>query len=195
MAERADRRVERTRRSCMHALVSLIAEKGYERITVQEIIDRADVGRSTFYAHYADKEALLLEGFASFRSFLVGHQRKALAKSVGGLHIRGFGFVLPLLEHVRDVLPFCRAIMKSVGHEHLEKTLTELVRDELKALAPRDRGPMPRDVVVRYAVSALTAVLRWWVDGGAKVPPAEAERIFRELALPGIASAVGLRAR
>ena len=195
MARRADRRVERTRRSCMHALVSLIAEKGYERVTVQEIIDRADVGRSTFYAHYDDKESLLMEGFGSFRSFLVGHQRKSLAASVGGLHIRGFGFVLPLLEHVREMLPFCRALMNSVGQSHLDQVLTELVREDLKALAPRERGPIPRDVVVRYAVSALTAVIRWWVDDGAKVPPAEVERIFRELALPGLAGGVGLRPR
>jgi AcrR family transcriptional regulator len=50
-----DRRILRTRRSLLDALVGLILEKGYEAVTVQDVIDRADVGRSTFYAHFHDK--------------------------------------------------------------------------------------------------------------------------------------------
>jgi AcrR family transcriptional regulator len=60
--EQVDRRVQRTRALLRDALMSLIAEKGYRAITVQNIIDRANLGRSTFYAHYQDKEDLLLSG-------------------------------------------------------------------------------------------------------------------------------------
>lgn len=195
MAKRPDRRIMRTRRSCMHALISLVSEKSYEHITVQDIIDRADIGRSTFYAHFQDKRSLLMDGFSSFRAFLVGHQRKSLAKQVGGLHFRGFGFVLPLLEHVREVLPFCRAMMNSVGKEHLEKVLSDLVREELKVLAPQIRGLIPRDLAVSYAVNSLLAILRWWVDTNAQASPSDVERMFREMTLPGVAAAIGLRAR
>lgn len=55
---RADRRVTKTRRAVKDAPVRLILEKGYEAVTVQDIIDRADVGRSTFYAHFVDKDEL-----------------------------------------------------------------------------------------------------------------------------------------
>src|SRR6476469_6803792 len=58
---RPDRRVARSRRALKEALTDLILEKGYEAVTVQEVIDRADVGRSTFYAHFIDKDALLME--------------------------------------------------------------------------------------------------------------------------------------
>src|SRR5512141_2904590 len=58
-----DRRVQRTQQLLREALVALILEKGYDAITVQDILDLANMGRSTFYAHYRDKEDLLLSGF------------------------------------------------------------------------------------------------------------------------------------
>jgi len=69
--ERVDRRVQRTRQLLNEALMSLIVEKGYEAITVQDIIDRANLGRSTFYAHYQDKEDLLLSGMEKIVHSLV----------------------------------------------------------------------------------------------------------------------------
>jgi len=65
-----DRRATRTRRSLHQALISLILRKGYDAITVQEIIDEADIGRATFYAHYRGKEDLLRGGFEALRAEL-----------------------------------------------------------------------------------------------------------------------------
>src|SRR5690242_4167136 len=58
-----DRRIQRTRQLLLDALLSLILEKDFDSITVQDVIDRANVGRSTFYAHFQDKDELLLSGF------------------------------------------------------------------------------------------------------------------------------------
>ena len=75
-----DRRVQRTRRTLREALIALILEKGYDQVTVQHIIDRADVGRSTFYAHFENKDKLLLSGFENVREMLLEanseHQKK-----------------------------------------------------------------------------------------------------------------------
>ena len=68
--KKEDRRVGRTRRLMHEALMALIVEKGYETVTVQDILDRADVGRSTFYAHYRDKDELLLSSFEHLRTLL-----------------------------------------------------------------------------------------------------------------------------
>ncbi|MCK4727276.1 MAG: TetR/AcrR family transcriptional regulator, partial [Anaerolineales bacterium] len=70
-----DRRVQRTRQLLRDALVSLILEKGYQKITIQDIIDRANVGRSTFYSHYRDKDDLLLSGFDELAHDLHRHMR------------------------------------------------------------------------------------------------------------------------
>ncbi|MEV0436461.1 MULTISPECIES: TetR/AcrR family transcriptional regulator [Nocardia] len=66
MSEHTDRRVRRTRDALHRALIELMIERGYERVTVSDIIERADVGRSTFYAHYRDKDDLLLVSCTEF---------------------------------------------------------------------------------------------------------------------------------
>lgn len=57
-----DRRIQKTKKALTEALIHLILEKGYEKVTIQNIIDKANVGRSTFYIHYESKEQLLLDG-------------------------------------------------------------------------------------------------------------------------------------
>jgi hypothetical protein len=76
-----DRRVRRTRERS--ALLSLIQEKGYDRIKVQDILDRADVGRSTFYAHYRDKDDLLQSGFEDVRAALAAEMQPEASASRG----------------------------------------------------------------------------------------------------------------
>src|SRR6516164_5384579 len=74
-----DRRIQRTHQVLHQALISLIVEKGYEVITVQDIIDRANVGRSTFYTHYVGKQDLLRAGLKHLKEHLLKHQQAARA--------------------------------------------------------------------------------------------------------------------
>src|SRR5215469_3915992 len=105
-----DRRIQRTHDVLHQALMSLIIEKGYEVITVQDIIDRANVGRSTFYTHYVGKQDLLRAGLKHLKDQLIAHQRSALAtkrKTNEGV----FGFSLPLFEHVHSYRTVYHAIV------------------------------------------------------------------------------------
>jgi AcrR family transcriptional regulator len=68
-----DRRVRRTRRLLREALLGLLRERGYDRVTVQDVLDRADLGRATFYAHFRDKDDLLLSAFGEVREALRQH--------------------------------------------------------------------------------------------------------------------------
>ena len=80
MAARAeDRRIQRTQQLLRGALLSLIQEKGFEGLSVQDIIDRANVGRATFYAHFDNKEDLLASGIEGLKASLKERQRQALA--------------------------------------------------------------------------------------------------------------------
>jgi AcrR family transcriptional regulator len=83
VAKKEDRRVQRTQRLLREALVALIREKGFEALSVQEIIDRANVGRATFYAHFDNKEDLLASGFDELRASLKERQKDALAHGSG----------------------------------------------------------------------------------------------------------------
>src|SRR5438874_8424194 len=82
MAARAeDRRIQRTQQLLRGALLSLIQEKGFEGLSVQDIIDRANVGRATFYAHFDNKEDLLASGIEGLKASLKERQRQALSQS------------------------------------------------------------------------------------------------------------------
>src|SRR5262249_48157020 len=91
---RPDRRIQRTRRTLHEALLALIRERGWDAVTVQDVCARADVGRSTFYVHFADKEELLLSGFAELRQSLRSHLADGRRKRLG--------FTFALLEHAEE---------------------------------------------------------------------------------------------
>src|SRR2546425_1261466 len=130
-----DRRVQRTRDVLHQALISLMIEKGYEVIAVQDIIDRANIGRSTFYAHYVGKQDLLLSGLKNLNKHLLAHQRAALSLKEG-FRDRGFGFSLALFEHVHSHRNLYHAIVGrqsgTVVISELRALLADLVRNDLK---------------------------------------------------------------
>src|SRR3989337_1502951 len=98
MAHVMDRRAARTQKALHGALMSLILRKGYEAITVQDIIDEADVGRSTFYSHYTGKEDLLRSGFQTLRTELTEAQAAADAKTEK-VQDEPLGFSIAMFEH------------------------------------------------------------------------------------------------
>jgi AcrR family transcriptional regulator len=185
-----DRRVQRTRNILHEALISLMIEKGYEAITVQDIIDRANVGRSTFYAHYVGKQDLLMSGLKNLSRHLLEHQRAALA-SKESFPEKGFGFSLALFEHVHSHRNVYHAIVGrqsgTVVMSELRAMLADLVRNDLKTLSPNERSSdLPRNAVIQFVVGALMSVITWWLDERSKLSPAEANEIFRRLTLPSI---------
>ena len=185
-----DRRVQRTRNILHEALISLMIEKGYEAITVQDIIDRANVGRSTFYAHYMGKQDLLMSGLKNLSRHLLEHQRAALALK-RSFPEKGFGFSLALFEHVHSHRNVYHAIVGrqsgTVVMSELRAMLADLVRNDLKTLSPNERSSdLPRNAVIQFVVGALMSVITWWLDERSKLSPGEANAIFRRLTLPSI---------
>jgi AcrR family transcriptional regulator len=185
-----DRRIARTRGMLQHALNSLILKKGYEAITIKDICDAANVGRSTFYAHYTSKDDLKRSGLEPLRRLLVDRQRTALA-TPGDIMERRFGFSLAMFEHARDHRDHYRALVGGRGGAvalgTIRQILSDLVRDELAAAADKKSADViPRELVVQYIVGAYMAVMTWWLDGGAKLPPQRIDAMFRRLAIEGI---------
>ena len=192
MAKRTiDRRVARTRGTLQHALISLILKKGYEAITVEDICEAANVGRSTFYAHYTGKDDLKRRGLEEhLRTLLVDRQKDAVATQED--RDRSLGFSLTMFEHARDHADLHRALVGSRGgaiaHGSIRKILSDLVRKEFAAAAGKNSADVvPRELVVEFIVGAYMAVLNWWLDGGAKLPPKQIDAMFRRLATKGIA--------
>jgi AcrR family transcriptional regulator len=191
-----DRRVVRTRALLHEALLRLIAQKGYESITVEDICAEANIGRSTFYAHYTGKEDLMRTGLRNLRHALADRQDHASGPSLA--RTRGFVFSLNMLKHARDHLHLHRALVGSRGaaiaRDAIRQLLCERVRSELSAADQVGKNDMPREFVVQYVVGSFMAVMDWWLEAGAKTAPEKLDAMFQRLALDGIASLPNLPA-
>ncbi|WP_161596228.1 TetR/AcrR family transcriptional regulator [Rhodanobacter glycinis] len=193
MAAHEDRRIQRTRQLLRGSLLALVREKGFEAVSVQEIADRANVGRSTFYAHYSDKEELLLHGFDELRALLRQRQREARSRP-GERSAQLFGFSRELFEHVghhRDV--FHAMVGKRSGaavQQRLQNLVIDLVRDDVKlALPPSRAKATQREPLVRFIAGALFGLLAWWLDEQPNLSPDDMDRSFRQLAAPALDAA------
>ena len=179
-----DRRSVRTRRNLGDALVALISKKGYDAITVQDIIDEADVGRSTFYMHYTGKEDLLRASFETLRSVL-GEAAVAERGKTG----EPLPFSLALFEHACAHKHIYRALGGGragvVVGKQMRLVLADVVRKEL-ANEPDDG--IPAEIRVQFVVDAFLAVLSWSIGRKPALPPPRMDAIFRRLVLHGLSA-------
>ena len=189
--ESTNRRVRRTHRSLHNALMSLILEKNYDAITVQQILDRADVGRSTFYAHFDGKDELLLSGADDLRNALdVVLQGERLSRKGHDVVI---GFSGAMFEHAHEYRNVYYALLHTQGwplfRQRLQEILQELIRRECKAEIQKLRkadSEVPVDLFVHYLTSAFLSVLTWWLDRRSRLAPKEINDVFRSLISPTI---------
>lgn len=189
MEKKEDRRVQRTRNMLYDALLDLMIEKGYEAITVQDIIDRANVGRSTFYSHFFDKEQLLLGSIGQLREFLKQQSANRSLSDVSGEY--QFGFSLAMLQHVQSHIRIYKATVGKKGGalvlQHIQHMLADLVRDEIAMFLPYSASsPIPQDVMTDFVVNTFLTLLTWWVDRNMPCPAADMDRIFHKLTLSGL---------
>lgn len=194
MAEkRKDRRIERTRQLLLQALFPLIQEKGFDAVTVQDIIDRANVGRSTFYVHFVDKEDLLVQAMDPFSAELKERQRKALRQ--GGASEQGaFAFTHELFSHADGHRDVFRTVVGNqsalILQRHFRRMQVELVREEVKAMAPTGVSNVLLEAVVQSIAGTLYGLLAWWIDGRRRMTVDEVNDLFRRMALPAVEAAL-----
>lgn len=185
---KADRRSQRTYRLVSSALTELLLEKTYDAIVVQDILDRAGIGRTTFYAHYFDKEDVL----NSLTEQMLETFTRQIAQTARTNARQRIVPSLELLQHVyHSQQPQFQMIMR--GHagerlwEALQAALCKAIEPALTSLcAEKPALPIPLPVVAHYLADALLTLLKWWLAADMPYPPEQMERIFQQLALPGV---------
>lgn len=173
-----DRRVQKTTRSLVHAMVQLALEKRWPSITIQNILDRANVGRSTFYAHYRDKDDLLIKSFE--RMLAMFDSRLSDSPTDGRL-----APVRELFEHVAEVSAFHRAMEKAKLIDRLFCAGTNVVAQSIaRRLAVRG-NVTPKSMGFALESQALSAalfgLLRWWLTQPSRPEPEEMDRFFHAM--------------
>ncbi len=175
-----DRRTLRTRQALHQALIRLVLDRGYDQITVADIAEAANVGRSTFYAHFTDKDDLLRHGI----SYLSAMLKEPPDEESGG----PLGFSRFLTEPLKDRKKLQRALMQSSAGSIVIGSLREAICDVVRRGLRVERGNAPDEVEVQFVVGAYLAVVTWWLDRGANEAPTAIDRRFRSMA----ESALGL---
>lgn len=189
-----DRRIQRTQELLRGALKSLILESGFERLSVQAIIDRANVGRATFYAHFNNKEDLLRSGLDDLHAVLRERQRRALADAGPGAR-PAFVFTRDMFAHLNSDRALFQAMMGrrsgAVVQQIFHAMAEELVREEVKAVWPRKEwGSTAMDAVVQFVAGGLVGLAVRWLEGKERLSVDEVDVLFRGFAVSAIRSAV-----
>ena len=182
-----DRRIRRTRQLLQDALVALMLEKPYHSISVQEILDRADVGRSTFYTHYRDKDDLLLGGFDRLLEALGHHMDTGEGSQAG----QPFFPSLELFQHVQENHRLYKALVWGQGvdllFKHGQKVLSERIERHLESQGVnQEEISVPLPVLSSFLAGSLITLLQWWLDNRMPYTPERMAEIFQQLVLPGV---------
>ncbi len=187
---KTDRRSRRTRQTLHETLMRLTVERGYDAISVADIVNAADIGRSTFYAHFTDKDDLLRSAAGSLRVALIAeHDTARLANSTD--YEQTLGFSRFMTEHLQEQQVLYQALMAGragpIFMDLIRHAVADIVRRELSPYASTIEH---LELTVQFLVGAYLSVLTWWLDRGAKETPRVVESAFGKLAMSGIGGLV-----
>jgi AcrR family transcriptional regulator len=149
MRKNLDRRVQRTRGALMSAFIELVLTRGYEALTAGDISRKANVGRSTFYLHYASKAALLAESMRN--------PSKQMAACVDG-NLTAQNLV-PLLDHFREQRTVNRTFFADPIRSLWVKSLAALIEPRLAARTGGSRSDLPRSLVALMIAEMQIALI------------------------------------
>jgi AcrR family transcriptional regulator len=182
-----DRRKQRTRALLREALIALILEKGYDAVTVQDITDRANLGRATFYLHYkGGKDELLLSMMEDIQS-KVAQQSGPISKddfTVHGQPSSTFAF-----KYAEENADFFRAVLGGGVASNLtryRKSSAAEIQTQIEPALDATENHIPVEIIANYIAGALNTLIIWWLENNRPYAAEEMARIFHQLLMTGI---------
>lgn len=161
--EKIDRRIQRTRQVLKQSLLQLIHEKGYDAVTIQDITDRANLGRTTFYLHYQSKDDLLLDHHAELLN-MMNMGRWSREELLSEVEASG---LIEFLRRFAGNHGLYMAIIKAKDSDLILRGMqAQMVTNLSESLAlalPDHTSRMPLVVLCNYIVGAQLALIRWWM--------------------------------
>lgn len=191
--DKIDRRIQRTEQAFREALISLLIKKGYAEISVQDILDQANMGRSTFYAHYRDKKDLLISGFKSILDdFVKEYTLFAGQHADPENHEREL--TLFLFQHANEHRLLFKSMAGKKGGEEIhlvaQEYLTQVIKTYFTQHYHNKSSRYPMNLLANYTINSFLVVLGWWLEQSATITPQEINTIFWDIAGPGIQTAL-----
>ena len=169
-----DRRITKTRKAIYTAFLQLLNKKSFETITVQEVIDLADVGRSTFYSHYESKE-LLLDELCRYLFHHLFEREKNISTEAYLAHI--FSHFKKNQDHVTSLLFSKNDYFLRQLHKELEYHVYSVLADDLKEAHPS----LPISYLQHLVVSHFIETLTWWLKKGKSYKEDQVVRFYLDV--------------
>ncbi len=195
-----DRRVIRTRRLLREAFFALILEKGYEAVTVEEITQRADLGRTTFYLHYRDKEDLLMVSISELIDDLIEQMSHLPLRDwrLDSAH-PSTAISLPF-QHVANNARLYRIIVRGEGtfsatrrlREIIVQASSEMIRVLLEKEGLRLHPQVPMEVFMNYLAGSWLGLVTWWLENAMPYPPEQMALMFQKMFMRGARKVLGI---
>lgn len=167
-----DRRQQKTRKAIFEAFSKLLEKKSYNNITVQEIIDEANIGRSTFYAHFETRDELLnsicSEIFGHiFSNVLNAEEHHDFSKEESNLSNRLIHLLYHLREKKNDIIVLLSGESSDLFMGYFKKYLEQLFREYQDSYT----FDVPTDFVINHYVSSFADDVRWWIRDDMRTSP------------------------
>lgn len=175
-----DRRSQRTRHLLSAAFVQLMREKGYSAITVSDLIERANIGRSTFYSHYRDKDDLFVHE--------LDRVIEVLSSGIQNPDEMPFFPSLGLFRHVGEEYELYKALVWTPGIDllikHLQKSLSHRIEQGLQKNETNSDIPVP--ILANFISSSFLTLLKWWLENKMIYSAEEMDTMFKKLTITAI---------
>jgi AcrR family transcriptional regulator len=177
-----DRRQQKTREAVFSAFNALLSQKKYTNITVQEIIDEANVGRSTFYAHFATKDELLEAMCTDLFSHVVSdHPDRELTHDFSKSDDDEDSIITHILYHLRDNQKNITGILTCESgdlflhyfKQYLNQVFSDRFNEKIKSCSS-----LPYDFLLNHISSSFVEMVKWWIQNKMKQSPEQMERFF-----------------
>ena len=177
-----DRRQQKTRRAIFQAFNRLLEKKHFNNITVQEILDEADVGRSTFYSHFETKDALLKAMCTDIFDHIFSHELHSetshdFSASDHSLQEK----ITHLLYHLKDNQSNVLGVLSGDSGELFMRYFKEYLAAMFEQYPESIRQDVPREFAVNHLVGSFAEAVKWWIGQKMKMPPEEVADCYLKL--------------
>ena len=183
MEKKMDRRQKKTREGIFEAFTALLSKKSFHQITVGEIIEKADVGRATFYAHFETKDFLLKElceelfchVFDSTKEGESSHRHIFTCEAPASV-------VVHLLQHLQrndnNILKLLACENNELFARYFKESLKGLIAKQPNLFARKREETLPEGYWINHLAATFVETVKWWIDNGMQEAPERIAEYF-----------------
>lgn len=183
MARKDDRRIQRTRKALRDALYALVLDRGYDDLSVQDITDKANLGRATFYLHYREKDELL-------EDLLRELTENFTQRSGNKIRFSDLKTLQSVFEYAENYYDFYRIMTIGkggiIGMRKLQAIIRETYAQSLDDIETTtgNKFCVPRSFLDNYFANSLLGTICFWLEQEMPHPPAEMADMLLKVASP-----------